>query len=340
MTVAVVVAVVSAFVVVVASCSSSSPKPSDTSAAAPPVTGTTPATSTIPATLAPTTNVTTSVTTTTAPISAGVPAYFSPTPLWDVMLGTANSGDARVSVAVMNPANGPGPTPDAGYARVIGQAKAKGVRVLGYVATGYGTRTSVLADIDAYKRFYGLTDIFLDEATADCVSLTTYVPWVAAIRANGGVAAVNPGIVPASCWGGAADIIVTFEGPFDAYLHYESPPWMDHLPASSIWNIVYAVPVGSTAFVRELAGRHHTGLLYATEDGPPNPYDSLPAALSIVTVPPPTAAPITAPPIAIPPVIVGAPAVTASPATPVVVPPSSTLPLIIVLTPVTTSLSP
>ena len=326
------VAVVMAFVVavVVAACSSSPPKPSDTSPAAPPV-AETPTATPAPATLAPTTT----VTTTPTPISAGVPAYFSPSPLWDVMLGTANTGDARVSLAVMNPANGPGPALDSGYARVIGQAKAKGVRVLGYVATGYGTRASVLADIDAYKRFYGLTDIFLDESTTDCVSLATYLPWVAAVHANGGLAAVNPGMVPASCWGTAADLIVTFEGPFDAYLHYERPPWMDDLPASSFWNIVYAVPAGSAPFVRELAGRHHTGLLYATEDGLPNPYDSLPAALSIVTVPPPTAAPITAPPITIPPVIVGGPAATAGPATPVVVSPSSTLPLIIVLTPAT-----
>lgn len=296
---------------------------------------------TTPATLAPTTT----VTTTPTPISAGVPAYFSPSPLWDVMLGTANTGDARVSLAVMNPANGPGPAPDSGYARVIGQAKAKGVRVLGYVATGYGTRTSVLADIDAYKRFYGLIDIFLDESTTDCVSLANYLPWVAAVHANGGLAAVNPGMVPASCWGTKADLIVTFEGPFDAYLHYESPPWMDDLPASSFWNIVYAVPAGSAPFVRQLAGRHHTGLLYATEDGLPNPYDSLPALLSVVTVPPLTVAPITAPPITaspvtIPPVIVGGPAATAGPATPAVVAPSSTLPLIIVLTPVTTSSSP
>ena len=263
------------------------------------------------------------------------------------MLGTANTGDARVSVAVMNPANGPGPAPDAGYARVLGEAKAKGVRVLGYVATGYGTRTSVLADIDAYKRFYGLTDIFLDEATTDCVSLATYLPWVAAVRANGGLAAVNPGMVPASCWGTAADLIVTFEGSFDAYLQYASPPWMDDLPASSFWNIVYAVPAGSEPFVRELAGRHHTGLLYATEDGLPNPYDSLSAALSVVTVPPAIAPPITAPPITIPPVIVGAPpavvggpAATTSPPTPVVVAPTSTLPLIIVLTPVLTTPTP
>lgn len=305
-----------------------------------PATETTTATATTPAALAPTTTATTTATTTTAPISGGVPAYFSPSPLWDVMLGTANTGDARVSLAVMNPANGPGAAPDAGYARVLGEAKAKGVRVLGYVATGYGTRTSVLGDIDAYKRFYGLTDIFLDEATTDCVSLATYLPWVAAVRANGGLAAVNPGMMPASCWGAAADLIVTFEGPFDAYLHYESPPWMDDLPASSFWNIVYAVPAGSAPFVRELAGRHHTGLLYATEDGPPNPYDSLPAALSVVTVPPPTAAPITAPPITIPPVIAGAPAVTTSPATSPVASPTSTLPLIIVLTPVTTTPSP
>ncbi len=271
-------------------------------------------------------------TTTAPPITAAVPAYFTPSPLWDVMLGTANTGDVRVSIAVMNPANGPGVAPDAGYARVIALAKQKGVRVLGYVATGYGAGTAVLADIDSYKRFYGVTDIFLDEATVDCPSLRTYQPWIAAVRANGGLAAVNPGIIPAACWADAADIIVTFEGPFDSYLRYQGPPWASGHPSSRFWNIVYAVPPGSASFVRDLAGRHRVGLLYATEDVLPNPYDTLPAALSVTTVPPPTTPPETAPlgtapPTTIPPVLV----------VPTSAPDAAT-PLIIVLDASTTSM--
>lgn len=263
--------------------------------------------------MAPTTGVSTSVATSTAPapattvaISAGVPAYFSPGPLWDVMLSTANTGDARVSMAVMNPANGPGLEANTAYASVVAATKAKGIRILGYVATGYGSRTSVLADIDAYKRFYGISDIFLDESTADCVSLATYTPWIAAVRANGGLAVVNPGIVPAPCWGPAADVIVTFEGTYDAYQGFLSPPWTRELPAAAFWHIVYAVPPGSAGFVREAAARNHAGLLYATEDVLPNPYDSLPAALSVVTTPPATAAPVTAGPVTFPPFPVSA----------------------------------
>ena len=335
-----------AAIMIATACSSSKRAPTDTSAAPPPsilpASSTTPAAATAAPTEPPTTTppTTTPPVTTTVPIGAGVPAYFAPSPLWDVMLGTANTGDSRVDLAILNPASGPGPVSDPAYVRVVALAKAKGVRVLGYVATGYGSRSSVLDDVAAYRRLYGITDIFLDEAATDCASLATYAPWIAAVRTNGGFVAVNPGIVPASCWADAADVIVSFEGPFDSYLRYLSPPWLQALPRSHVWNIVYAVPAGSEGFVRDLAGRHGTGLLYATDDVPPNPYDSLPAALSVVTAPPVTAlsttAPLaTAPPVTSEPLIITSPTVPAAiPTAPAGVPTTTTSPpLVIVLGP-------
>ena len=337
-------AFVLAAITIAAACSSSKRAPTDTSAAPPPsvlsASSTTPAAPTAAPMAQPTTTppTTTPPVTTTVPIGAGVPAYFAPSPLWDVMLGTANTGDSRVDLAILNPASGPGPVSDPAYVRVVALAKAKGVRVLGYVATGYGSRSSVLDDVAAYGRLYGITDIFLDEAATDCASLATYAPWIAAVRTNGGFVAVNPGIVPASCWADAADVIVSFEGPFDSYLRYLSPPWLQALPRSHVWNIVYAVPAGSEAFVRDLAGRHGTGLLYATNDVLPNPYDSLPASLSVVTAPPVTAlsttAPVaTAPPVTSEPLIVTSPTA-AVPTAPAGVPTTTTgPPLVIVLAP-------
>ena len=314
-----------AAITVATACSSSKRPPTDSSAATP--TSVVPAAATTPSTPPPVT--------TTVPIGAAVPAYFAPSPLWDVMLGTANTGDARVDLAILNPASGPGPVSDPSYVRVVALAKAKGVRVLGYVATGYGVRASVLDDIAAYGRLYGITDIFLDEAATDCASLATYAPWIAAARANGGFVAVNPGIVPASCWADAADVIVSFEGPFDSYLRYLSPPWLRALPPSHVWNIVYAVPAGSEGFVRDLAGRHGTGLLYTTDDVLPNPYDSLPAALSVVTAPPVTAPLATAPPVSGQPLIITSPTVPATiPTAPTgVLGTTTSPPLVIVLGP-------
>ena len=55
--------------------------------------------------------------------------------------------------AVIDPANGPGPAPDAGYAAGIGKLQLAGVTVLGYVPTGYGARSvaAIEADIDRWK---------------------------------------------------------------------------------------------------------------------------------------------------------------------------------------------
>ncbi len=225
----------------------------------------------------------------TLPTVIAIPAYFGPVPLWDLMLNAVRSAEPsapRIVLAVMNPASGPGAVADTGYLRVLEDARALGIRVFGYVATGYGTRFTVLDDIAAYQRFYGITDIFFDESPIECLWLqSVYAPWLAAVHANGGQAVVNPGRPPERCWADAADIVVTFEGSFWAYATHLPPPWMAAFEPSKFWNIVYAVPTESLATVSQLPAGRGSGLLYATDDVLPNPYDNLPAALSVTTTP-------------------------------------------------------
>ena len=124
----------------------------------------------------------------TLPTAIAIPAYFGPVPLWDLMLNavrTAEPSAPRIVLAVMNPASGPGAVADTGYLRVLEDARALGIRVFGYVATGYGTRLTVLDDIAAYQRFYGINDIFLDESPIECLWLqSVYAPWLATVHAT------------------------------------------------------------------------------------------------------------------------------------------------------------
>ncbi len=225
----------------------------------------------------------------TLPTAIAIPAYFQPVPLWDMMLNavrTAKPSAPRIVLAVMNPASGPGAVADAGYLRVLEDARALGIRVFGYVATGYGARLTVLDDIASYQRFYGITDIFFDESPIECLWLqSVYAPWLATVHANGGQTVVNPGRAPERCWADAADIVVTFEGSFLAYATHIPPPWMAAFEPSKFWNIVYAVPTESLATVSQLPAGRGSGLLYATDDVLPNPYDNLPATLSVTTAP-------------------------------------------------------
>src|SRR5689334_22388288 len=61
-----------------------------------------------------------------------VPAYFAPSSAYWTQLT-----QAKVGVAIANPSNGPGTAFDQGYANAIQAAANAGVRVIGYVDTGY-----------------------------------------------------------------------------------------------------------------------------------------------------------------------------------------------------------
>jgi Spherulation-specific family 4 len=220
-----------------------------------------------------------------------VPAYFPPQPEWRMMAAAIDAG-LPIGLVVMNPASGPGASVDPAYLDAVAQARSRNVRVLGYIATDHGRRTSVPGDVDAYKRLYGVTDIFFDEATMDCRSLAApYAGWITTVRANGGLVVANPGMVPEQCWADAVDTVVTFEGTYASYLGTLFPPWTRSYPAARFWQIVYGVPRGLGGQVAAIAAKTNAGYYYATDDILPNPYDTFAPDLAIGVPPPPPSAP-------------------------------------------------
>jgi hypothetical protein len=127
------------------------------------------------------------------------------------------------------------------YQRVLADAKARGVKILAYVPTGYGERDPakeneggtmgqsmdmIHAQIDGYVNAYGadhLMGIFFDETSQSCASAATeYADLSAYVRAKGlQVAVWNPGWVGDDfCYVKAApagDIVVTFESALKEY---------------------------------------------------------------------------------------------------------------------------
>jgi hypothetical protein len=86
-------------------------------------------------------------------VTALVPAYFYPTwwsgSPWDQL----NAAAATIPIeAIMNPDSGPGLGPNSDYQYAVTQLQAAGGKVIGYVDTAYGFRTSeeVLADVQSY----------------------------------------------------------------------------------------------------------------------------------------------------------------------------------------------
>jgi hypothetical protein len=205
-----------------------------------------------------------------------VPAYFSPGSIWDT--GVANHGSGTVMIA--NPNNGPGGSKNTSYASAITKAKTAGVKVAGYVYTSYGSRASatVKADIASWKSYYGVVDIFFDEAPTSTAQLSYYQDLVSTVHASGGQAILNPGTVPNEAFMKVGDIVTTFEGSQSDYQSYKSPSWEGSYPASKYLHLVYGV--GSQSAMQTVisqARSRNAGNVYITNDTLSNPWDTLPS---------------------------------------------------------------
>lgn len=169
---------------------------------------------------------------------------------------------------VVNPASGPGAAPDPTYRRAIDAARARGVRVVGYVPTGWATRPrgAVEADIARYAEWYGVEGVFLDEAAADEASL----PYYRGLPAE--FVVLNPGVVPARGYFDVADVVVTFEGPFAEYRAHEPP---DGIDPARVAHLVYDAPRS-----RALEPGASVGYVYFTSGTLPHPWGTVPEYLA------------------------------------------------------------
>ena len=207
-----------------------------------------------------------------------IPSYFGPGPLWTQLEAAA----PRVGLAVVNPNSGPGDAPWADVAAQVRAAQARGVVVLGYVHTSYGRRpfSEVQSEIGRYRRWYGVDGIFLDEASDDDAGLPYYLRCHAAVRAviPQAIVVINPGTPVTVGYLAAADIVLTFEGDYSAYLKRPADPaWVAHYPALRFLHLIYAAP--DSAAMRHairLSKQRNAGWVYVTPDTMPNPWDTLP----------------------------------------------------------------
>lgn len=211
-----------------------------------------------------------------------VPAYFAPGAQWTRMCATLPSG----SIAIMNPASGPGTTASAAYAAAVDDCRAKGVTVIGYVYTSYGSRSAsaVRADVDAYFSRHAVGGIFFDEASNNVPTQSYYAGLYQYVhsKSTGPLTVVtNPGLAASSPWqleAGTADIVNVFEGSPSSFNSWNPPSWVAQQPAARLSTIVYSAATQTTmqsACARSKA--LNLGWSYVTPDGLPNPFDTLPA---------------------------------------------------------------
>ena len=210
-----------------------------------------------------------------------VPLYTPPTdPSWDTVIAAKAAHPTVGVIAVVNPGNGPGAAADAGYASGIARLNAAGIKVLGYVATGYAVNSAaaVKANIDNWRTFYPgqIGGIFFDEQSNRAGDVPYYRDLSQYAKAQGLSFTVgNPGTDTAEAYVGALDMMLIYENaglPTAGQLG----GWHANYAPSNFGVIPYATQMDA-AFVRE--ARRHVQFIYMQNDTLPNPWDSVPANL-------------------------------------------------------------
>lgn len=204
-----------------------------------------------------------------------VPSYFYATsPMWQ----TLRDQNLAVEYAIINPASGPGTTKDNNYASVTSACQARGVSILGYVATTYGSKpmNQVLDEVRRYQTWYGVDGFFFDEAASGTDKIDYYA---ALYKAVDGVVVLNPGTYPHQAYVEVCDIICVEERGVEVTetRTTDLADWMKGQPPDKFCYIIFGVT--TAARMRRIlakAQERNVGYIYVTSDTLPNPFDMLP----------------------------------------------------------------
>jgi hypothetical protein len=217
-------------------------------------------------------------------MEALVPAYFYPTggsSGWSQLDAAASSIHLT---AIMNPDSGPGTAVDPNYVAAVSQLQTAGGQVIGYVHTSYGTRSlaTVEAEINAYRNWYHVNGIFIDEMTSDASA--AHLQYYQAIynyahnlQSNWTVVG-NPGTTTTEDYARlpVADVLVTYEDN-TGYSNDTPASWQHKYSPNRFANIVDNVSsVAAMQADVQLAAGRGIGWLYVTNYSDPNPYGALP----------------------------------------------------------------
>jgi Spherulation-specific family 4/Putative Ig domain len=206
-----------------------------------------------------------------------VPSFIVPGSGWD---GIAQAYPTA-GIALLNVDSGPGTGPEAAFQAQVSTETAAGIQMYGYVSTGYGDISLATAesDIHDYNSWYGVKNIFVDEASTSCtLESSYYLSLYNYIHAQGGSEILNPGTTTSQCYMSATDILDTFEGTYTQYESSTPSSWASQYPASRFFNEVYNVPTeAEMARVVGQTVQRGAGWVYVTNLNVPNPYDALPS---------------------------------------------------------------
>jgi hypothetical protein len=233
-----------------------------------------------------------------AQVRLGAPSYEDPgSPQWAAW---AEAGAQAVGIMIVNLNNGDDEKYYASVDQAIRTTRKKGILVLGYTYTGYGTRDPKLVQrkVDAVYQNYLVDGIFFDEVPTGCNASNPYFPTQLLyyqqltnhIREKSGarLTVLNPGTYsPGDCWMGITNILMNWEDQGlatyrDSYVDFA---WVHKYPPDRFWHIVYGMGADQVPEALALAKQRNAGWVYFTNQignpyaGPPKYWTAEAAAV-------------------------------------------------------------
>jgi hypothetical protein len=206
-----------------------------------------------------------------------VPAFFGPGE-WTQAAPDGNGPQ----VIILNPASGPGPSPDASFQSAVRSAQHDGTQVIGYIGTEYGQRPAaqVRAWIRDYHAWYGVNGIFLDQTPTDGSGGIGYYRALAADIHQlmpGAPIWLNPGVYPDRAYMSVGSVVMAFEGSYASYQTLRIPAWARQYQAGRFAHTVYATPQSDLASAVGLSRQRNAGYVFVTPLAGANPYGAVPS---------------------------------------------------------------
>src|ERR1700688_3934618 len=223
-------------------------------------------------------------TATVSPSATGImiPLYTYPGSTWTNVIAVQNANPGVPIVAIINPNSGPGAGPDQNYVSGILSLQSAGVVVIGYVPTGYASRSlsEVESMVNDYKSWYPVTGIFFDEMSNVAGFEGYYSSLNAYAKSLGFTYTVgNPGADTLSSYVGTMNTIVIYENQgLPSLSNLEG--WHSGYAKANFAMMAYGVQSVNQSYPSTASP--HVGYIYITDAGLPNPYGGLPPYLAAV----------------------------------------------------------
>ncbi|OIO14958.1 hypothetical protein AUJ73_01465 [Candidatus Gottesmanbacteria bacterium CG1_02_37_22] len=211
----------------------------------------------------------------------------NPNPDWQKIADTQKIQNIPV-VAIVNPHSGPGvcstSNPDSNYKNNMQVLRNAGVTMVGYVATGYGSKLSnnVKNEIDQYANCFDVKGIFFDEVNGNASFLNYYKELYNYVKSksNFDLVVINPGqnIDEVFLKENTFDIAVIYEDYANNWSSYNPPSFISNYPNNHFAALIHSTAndVQTMKTYIDSALNRNIGYVYITNDSLPNPWDSLP----------------------------------------------------------------